>query len=129
MGARLVAAVVVKHPHLTDRAFRVAVRMALSALDDAGPRGRPPATYFGGWEVLALALGRALDHPDPTERRRLRRLASETVRRAVQELVTLGLVEPLNTAHRGTRQAYRLHFGHANPSDLGVADADEDDPP
>lgn len=106
----MVAAVVVKYPHLSDRAFRVAVRMALSALDDTGPHGRPPGVYFAGWEVLALALGRTLDSEDERERRKLRRLASETVRRAMQELVALGLVEPLTTAHRGTRQAYRLHF-------------------
>lgn len=128
MGARLVGALVAKHPDLSDRAFRVAVRMALSALDE--PRdGRPAHLYFNGWEVLALALGRDLPpagSADPAERHR-RRLASESVRRAVQELVARGLVEPLGTAHRGSRQAYRLHFGipSAPPEDTGPASSSD----
>lgn len=112
MGVNLVSAVVVNHAGLSNRAFRVLVRMALSALDKTNERGQPPGLYWGGWEVLALSLGRQ-DLETPSARR----LAQETVRRAIQELVAAGLVTPLHVAQRGTRQTYQLNLLQQQPSE------------
>jgi hypothetical protein len=85
--------------------------MAHSALDE-GSNGRPSRLYFAGWEPLALVLGREIPRPEPDteEASRARRLASETVRRAIRDLVDAGLVEPLAVAYRGNRQTYRLNL-------------------
>lgn len=108
MGAQLVSAIVISHPRLSDRAFRVAVRMALSALDRPNERGQPAGLYFAGWEPLALVLGYELPPATDPETRKKRRNASENVRRAVRELILAGLVQPLGNAHRGSRQTYKL---------------------
>jgi hypothetical protein len=105
VGVNLVKAAVINHASLSDRAFRVLVRMCLSALDERNARGQPPGVYWGGWEPLALVLGRR-DLEDP----HARRLAQESVRRATQELVAGGLITPLLDAHRGTRQSYRINL-------------------
>lgn len=54
--------------------------------------------YFAGWDLLAKALGYKEYTP----------AAERAVARAISELVDAGLVEPVGTARRGQRQAYRL---------------------
>jgi hypothetical protein len=135
LGAGLVGLLLANHAGLSDRAFRVAVRMAHTALDAPNSKGQPAGVYFAGWELLAQTLGREVPSPcsvrscrcavcdaggrcvgrDGQPRRSCRceactvreRLA-ETVRRAIDELVKAGVVERLGAAHRKSRQAYRL---------------------
>jgi hypothetical protein len=73
--------------------------MALDARDTASSR-EPAAHYFRGWPHLVAVLGY-----EPGTR-----AGEEAVRKAIAELRTRGLVEPV--ARRGKRgnRVYRLHL-------------------
>lgn len=100
MGATLVAQVLSDWSWLPDRAFRVLVRMALTALDR--PRGETPAaTYFGGHELLALTLRSG-------SRGGTAKTVKREVREAVQICVSAGAVRRIGEARAGHNGTYRL---------------------
>jgi hypothetical protein len=110
VGAANVVQVFGSWPHLPDRAMRVLIRMAVTAMDD----GMPPR-YFGGWEVLAKSLGCVWTAPTANmteqERREAERsteAARRAVGRAVHALIEAGAVERLNTPQAGRRADYAL---------------------
>lgn len=110
MGHQLASVVSVRWATLSERQFKVLMRMALQALDRPNAKGRPANVYFGGWEPLALALGRDLpDEDDPRDeaQRRRRRLCRE-VSNVTSELVALGAVKPTEVARRGHQQSWSL---------------------
>ncbi|MBB5868561.1 hypothetical protein F4553_001940 [Allocatelliglobosispora scoriae] len=97
MGARLVTEALMSWTHLTDRAFRVLIRMAHTALDNNAPT-TPAGRYFGGHDLLATVIA-----PGGTPQSRLK-----TVQRAVAELIRQGAVHRVNTARAGSNQVYQL---------------------
>lgn len=102
MGAQLVSLVLVRWaPHISDRAFRVLVRMAHTALD-ADVKGRSAGMYYGGRDLLAMTLR--------AERGGTDEAAHRTVRRAISELLEVGAIERITAAKRGTTGAYRLRL-------------------
>lgn len=101
MGANLVAQVLTRWTSLSDRAFRVLVRMAVTALDTPS-KGRPAAVYHGGRELLAMSLRRDTG----TARTRYRAVA-----KAVAELTEAGAIEHLVTGWAGQNAVYRLTLG------------------
>lgn len=78
MGARLVSQVLARWTHVSDRAFRVLVRMALTALDEPN-NGTPASVYFGGRDLLAMTLRRERGGDLDT--------AYKTVKRAIADLI------------------------------------------
>jgi hypothetical protein len=101
---------------------RVLTRMALSALDDAGT-----PVYFGGWEPLAVALGRVVPPPsDDPAVIRARRQAEEAVRLAMRPLVALRLVSVERRGAPGRNARYSLALGPVDnsatpPTEPGVS--------
>lgn len=97
MGIQLVnVAIAAWAPHVSDRAFRVLLKMAATALDKPS-NGHDAATFFGGYRLLAMTLRGGED--DPSYR---------TVRRAISELLAVGALESVDPARRGSRAEYRL---------------------
>lgn len=109
MGIELVKAAAVLHaPNVSGRAFKVLIRMAITALDKPNAKGQPPNLYFDGWELLALAIGQ---DPERNARR-----AYEHVRRVLKELEGAGLIERLvehPSKQSSRQQTYRLNLGPA----------------
>lgn len=109
LGAHLVSLALVRWaPHVTDRAFRVLIRMAHTALDTSVANSRPAGVYFGGHELLALTLrgdGVADD------------AALKTVQRAVRELIDIGAVERMSDGRRGNQASYKLLLENAVKGD------------
>lgn len=98
MGANLVTQVLAHWTHLSDRAFRVLVRMAVTALDR--PTLEAPAnTYFAGRELLAMSLR----GDGGSEKSRYR-----TVARVVAELVEAGAIVRIDGGRTGHNAVYRL---------------------
>jgi len=93
--------------HVSDRAFRVLVRMAHTALDKPG-KGRPAAVYHGGRELLAMSLRG--DKGSPQTRYR-------AVQRAVAELSEAGAIRPLKSGWAGQNAVYRLTLDGARAVD------------
>lgn len=103
MGAHLVAkALTTWAPVVGDKAFRVLVRMALTALDEA-TETRPACLYFDDPDNLAAAMGGT---GSALSRGRL-------ARRGIEELIGRGAVERVNRAKTGSRQVYRLTLWNA----------------
>jgi hypothetical protein len=101
MGANLVMQVFAGWTHVSDRAFRVLVRMAVTALDNPG-KGQAAGIYHGGRELLAMSLrGKG-----GTDRTRYRSVAE-----AVAELTEAGAIEHLATGWAGQNAVYRLTLG------------------
>lgn len=103
MGIQLVGVVLVRWaPHLSDRAFRVLVRMAATAMDRSNGQA-PAGVYFGGHDLLAMTL-----------RRERRGGTDETglklVQRAIAELIQLGAVERTSASRSGRRANYTLRL-------------------
>jgi hypothetical protein len=96
MGVQLANVALIRWaPHISGRAFRVLMRMSLTALDTpSGPT--PAATYFGGMEPLTMTL-----RTDGTS-------AERTAYRALQELVNVGAIENTQRGQKGRRAVYRL---------------------
>jgi hypothetical protein len=103
MGATLVAQVLTHWTDLSDPAFRVLVRMAVTALD-APNNGRPAAVYHGGRELLAMSLRSGTGTP---------RTRYRSVAKAVGELTEAGAIEHLATGWAGQNAVYRLSLGRA----------------
>jgi hypothetical protein len=97
MGYRIAkACMLATSPPLSPNARVVLERMAWATLD--APQGdKPAATYWRGWEYLALPFGEPIDQA-----------ARRKVTRAITELVGKGYVKPLDVAHRGQRQSYLI---------------------
>lgn len=98
MGANLVAQVLAHWTHVSDRAFRVLVRMAVTALDKE-MNGNPPNIYHAGRELLAMSLRSDKGTADTRYR---------AVKRAVAELTEAGAIEHLATGWAGQNAVYRL---------------------
>jgi len=66
---------------------------------DRAQGDKPAATYWGGWEYLALGFddGELTEHGMRTR-----------VTRAIRELVAKGYVKRLGTPKRGERQTYEI---------------------
>jgi len=113
MGARLVGLALTRWaPHISDRAFRVLVRMALTALDEPTP-DIPAGRYFGGRDLL-LSVLRERDGTDETAKR--------TLKRAIAELVDVGAVKRTNRAQAGEKQCYELTLWDAIRIDKPLVD-------
>jgi hypothetical protein len=98
MGAHLANKVLAHWTHVSDRAFRVLIRMALTALDK--PKDDKPASiYFGGRELLAMTL--RTDKGSDRSRYRV-------VARVLAELVEAGAVERADSGRQGHNAVYRL---------------------
>jgi hypothetical protein len=97
MGANLVMQVFAGWTHVSDRAFRVLVRMAVTALDNPG-KGQPAGIYHGGRELLAMSL--RSEGSDETKFR--------AVKRAVAELTEAGAIDHIATGWAGQNAVYRL---------------------
>lgn len=96
MGVQLANVAIIRWaPVISDRAFRVLMRMSLTALDKPS-NGQPAAHYFGGLDLLSMTLRGG---GDPTHR---------TTRRALSELVSVGAIESAQKGKRGARAVYRL---------------------
>jgi hypothetical protein len=98
MGAELVGLALARWTHVSDRAFRVLMRMSLTALDRPS-KGRPAAVYLGGRELLAMTLrsdkGTAATH-------------YRAVQRALAELSEEGAIQHLKNGWAGQNAVYRL---------------------
>ncbi|TDC33124.1 hypothetical protein, partial [Micromonospora sp. KC213] len=99
MGARLVSLVLARWTHLPDRAFRVVVKMALTALDEATDKV-PAATYFGGRDPLIAVLR--------NERGGDRDTADRTLKRAIGDLIKDAAIERVSAGRAGKNAVYRL---------------------
>ncbi|MFI5883410.1 hypothetical protein [Streptomyces sp. NPDC051554] len=126
MGAQLVALVLLKWKHLNDTAFRILVRMALTALDHEKD-DNPAHLYFGGHELLAMALRRSFPEGDSEQARKARQNILRDVRRSVKELTEQGAIEVVDTGRvvrQGEAKTYRLTLwregGVLDPSSGGV---------
>lgn len=116
MGAQLVALVLTRWTHLPDTAFRILIRMALTALDakTEGRDGRPPNPpnlYFGGRDPLAMSLRREFPTGDSEAARKARKNIYGDVRKATAELIKAGAIELVDTGRvirHGHAQTYRL---------------------
>lgn len=103
MGAHLVAkSLTTWAPVVSDKAFRVLVRMALTALDEPTD-DRPACLYFDDPDNLAAAMGGT---GNALSRGRL-------ARRGIEELIGRGALERVNRAKTGSRQVYRLTLWNA----------------
>lgn len=98
MGANLVAQALTHWTHVSDRAFRVLIRMALTALDNPS-KGRPAATYMGGRDLLAMSLRGDTGTPETRYR---------AVKRALAELTEAGAIKHLQAGWAGQNAVYRL---------------------
>jgi hypothetical protein len=107
MGATLVTEVLARWTHVSDRAFRVLVRMAVTALDEPN-KDTPAAVYFGGRELLAMTL--RSDKGSPASRYRV-------VARVCAELVKLGAIERADAGRAGHNAVYRLTLDSARAID------------
>lgn len=107
MGGRYVEAVVSDWTHLSDRRYRILLRMAAKAWDE--DRGDVPAgTYWGGHEYLAQGL-----RPEWPEDSKARRNLLREVRREIAGLIDDKAVEVVETTRKvapGYAQTYRLTF-------------------
>lgn len=100
MGATLVAQAI-QHwsEHVSDRAFRVLVTMAVTAKDNAS-KDIPAGCYFGGQEALTVALKRDRDGTTDS--------AIRTVKRAIKELSDVGAIRCTQPAVLGGNAVYLL---------------------
>lgn len=105
MGANLVTQVLASWTHVSDRAFRVLVRMAVTALDNPTPK-QPAAIYRAGRDLLAMSLR--------TEGNASTRYRA--VKRAVAELTEAGAIEHLATGWAGQNAVYRLTLDRSKSS-------------
>lgn len=74
--------------------------MAHNARDVPSSRGEPARLYFRGWEHLARVLGYPPGDP----------AGKLAVKRAIAELRTRGLIEPVSRRGERGNRVYRLHI-------------------
>jgi hypothetical protein len=103
MGAQLVARVLAHWTHLSDRPFRLLVRMAHTALDKPQD-GKPAGIYFAGRELLAMTL-----RGGGTNESRNRAVA-----RTVADLIDVGAIERVDVGRTGHNAVYRLTLDGAS---------------
>lgn len=118
MGASLVVQVLANWSHLSDRAFRVLVRMAVTALDKP-QNGQPANIYRAGRDLLAMTLR----SEGSTETR------YRAVKRAVAELTEAGAIEHLVTGWAGQNAVYRLNLDASDASRKPDRMGGSSDPP
>jgi hypothetical protein len=107
MGAQLVAQVLVYWTDLSDPAFRVLMRMAVTALDNDSKNGKPAGRYFGGRELLMMSLRAPYVAPDADPKAHHSLVIQ--VGKAIRELKKRGAIEPLvEHPQIGRRQVYQL---------------------
>lgn len=99
MGATLVAQAIQHWSHISDRAFRVLVTMAVTAKDNAS-KEVAAGLYFGGHDALVIALN--LKEGTSQES------ALKTVQRATRELMEVGAIRLSQGAVSGGRAVYQL---------------------
>jgi hypothetical protein len=116
VGARLVSQVLARWTHVSDRAFRILVRMALSALDEP-QEGKPARVYFAGRDPLADVLR--------NERGGDRQTAYRTVKRAIAELIAEKAIERTDAGRSGHNAVYKLTLGKARSIDTPLVDNPE----
>lgn len=107
MGANYAEAVYEQWGHLPSAHIRLMVRMALVAPDrKAHPR------YWGGWEVLAYAMGYDLrwQTDESPEAQRLRSNAKRNVLRILQYLADSGAIARVASGRPGRRAVYELNI-------------------
>ncbi|MBM0275350.1 hypothetical protein [Micromonospora tarensis] len=110
MGARLVSLVLARWTHLPDRAFRVVVKMAHTALDEPS-EGKPAAIYFAGRDPLIAVLR--------SERGGDRDTLDRTLKRAIGDLIKDMAVERVSAGRAGSNAVYRLTLLNT-PASIGV---------
>ena len=98
MGARLVSLALARWSYVSDRAFRVLVRMALTALDDPKP-DTPPGLYFAGQDLLAMSLRNCGGKRESVLR---------SVRLAIDELIAEGAIERTKQGRSGQNAVFHL---------------------
>lgn len=98
MGARLVSLALARWSHVSDRAFRVLVRMALTALDDPTP-GSGAGLYFAGQDLLAMTLRNCGGKRESVLR---------SVRLAIDELIDEGAIERTKAGRSGQNAVFHL---------------------
>lgn len=101
----LVAKAILWAPVLSDRAWRVLVPMALTALDRENKQV-PANLYFGGQQALTRALRQQSGTNDSAVR---------TVKRAIEELVKKGAVRLSQSAIANANAVYELTLDNALP--------------
>lgn len=115
MGANLVTQVLAHWTHVSDRAFRVLTRMAVTALDKPKD-GKPANIYHGGRELLAMSLRSGKGSMDTRYR---------SVKRAVAELSEAGAIQHLRSGWAGQNAVYRLTLGGTQAANADDSDPDE----
>lgn len=109
MGATLVTQVLAYWTDVSEPAFRILVRMAVTALDT--PRdGKPAAVYHGGRELLAMTF---------RSQKGSERTRNRAVAKAIAELTQLGAIEHLATGWAGQRAVYKLTLDRAEQARMG----------
>lgn len=112
VGSRLVSLVLARWTHVSDRAFRVLVRMAHTALDEPS-NGQPSELYFGGRELLLMTL-RDEGGSQETRYRALKRI--------IAELIDAGAIERVQAGRAGRNAVYKLTLDGARKIDKPVDD-------
>jgi hypothetical protein len=110
VGAELVSLALAHWTHVSDRAFRVLIRMSLTALDKPN-KGRPAAVYHGGRELLAMTL---------RSKKGTVRTQNRMVQEALAELSEQGAIRHLQSGWAGQKAVYRLTL---DPVSKGVPHA------
>jgi hypothetical protein len=109
MGATLVTQVLAYWTDVSDPAFRILIRMAVTALD-APSNGRPAAVYHAGRELLAMTF---------RSQKGSERTRNRAVAKAIAELTELGAIEHLLTGWAGQRAVYKLTLDRVERAGMG----------
>jgi hypothetical protein len=109
MGATLVTQVLAYWTDVSDPAFRILVRMAVTALDTPKD-GKPAGVYHAGRELLAMSF---------RSQRGNARTRNRAVAKAVAELTAAGAIEHLATGWAGQRAVYKLTLDRAEKARMG----------
>jgi hypothetical protein len=117
MGAQLVNKALAHWTHVSDRAFRLLIRMAVTALDKPKD-GKPASIYFGGRELLAMTL--RTDKGSDRSRYRV-------VARALAELVDAGAIERADSGRQGHNAVYRLTLSRGRTAQKPPSDGASQD--
>ena len=118
MGAQLAGLVFARWTHLNDTAFRILMRMAITALDQEKD-GAPARLYFGGHHFLAESLRRPFPRGDTEEAKKARRYVLRDVQRTTKFLVEDGALEVVDTGRpvrQGEAKVYRLTLWNVSKS-------------
>jgi hypothetical protein len=109
MGATLVTQVLSYWTDVSDPAFRILVRMAVTALDTPS-NGKPACVYHGGRELLAMTF---------RSQKGSERTRNRAVAKAISELTQVGAIEHLATGWAGQRAVYKLTLDRAEAARMG----------